>query len=74
MSQELDCIYIETPFFNTTLVGGFSTVEFSTTTLPGIDGPFALLLSHVCCAELCVNAIRRNITVSLSLFSLIDFV
>jgi hypothetical protein len=62
--DELECININTPFFDTSMMGGFKAYEFSTRTLPGIDGAFALLLSHICCTDLSVGLLKKQLNVS----------
>lgn len=59
--NDSEIVVIETPFFKTTVN---STSDFTTETLPGIDGPFALILSHLCCTEFSVEGVKRHIAVS----------
>jgi len=50
-----------TPFFNTNMVGGwFKPNEYIVSTLPGVDGAFAILLSHLCCTEYSVANIKAD--------------
>lgn len=55
---------LKSPFFNTSLKGGwFKPNEYLTSTLQGVDGPFALLLSHICATEYSVEAIKKDLKV-----------
>ena len=59
-------IVLESPLFRTEIIGGYSNTgrgELKTKTLPGTDGALALLISHLCCTEFCVDKILREIKV-----------
>jgi hypothetical protein len=50
------------PFYDTTIDGGwFKAGTFTTTTKSGVDPCFALLLSHVCHTEYSVGEIKRDL-------------
>lgn len=56
-------VVLESPLFRTELIGGFSNPgrEFKTKTLPGVDGALAILISHLCCTEFCVDKILSEV-------------
>lgn len=55
-------IAISSPFFQTTINGGwFSPNEYITTTQPNVDPAFALLLSHLCNTEYSVPKIKEHL-------------
>lgn len=58
-------VELHSPFFNTVMSGGwFKPSKYTINTLPGVDGAFAIMLSHLCCTEYSVHAIKKDLDVS----------
>jgi hypothetical protein len=55
-------VTVSTPFFNTTLDGGwFKRTKYHTTTNNGIDPALAMLFSHLICTEFSVPEIKNDL-------------
>jgi hypothetical protein len=55
-------VVVSTPFFNTTLEGGWcKRTKYHTTTLNGIDPALAILLSHLICTEFSIPEIKNDL-------------
>jgi hypothetical protein len=62
MSNAPTDVVVNSPFFNTTMEGGwFKPNRYTINTLPGVDGAFAIMLSHLCCTEYSVAAIKKDL-------------
>lgn len=62
MSNMPTDIAVNSPFFNTSMIGGFfKPNQYVISTLAGVDGAFAILLSHLCCTEYSVESIKKDL-------------
>jgi len=57
----LNEINIVTPFFSAVLYEGFAGTQYSVTTMPAIDGAFAITLAHICLSEFSVETVATNL-------------
>jgi hypothetical protein len=49
------------PFCFVQVGGWFKPNQYTIATLPGVDAAFAIMLSHLCCTEYSVAAIKQDL-------------